>query len=146
MATTQARLASFINALGADIKNLLRFASVSTQTSAVTLNVSSAYMQLVDATSAAFSVTLPSTTTPGIRLKFRKIDGGTNAVTLLGTFLNPGSNITNLKLYAVGQEFEIVTTTTADTFRVISSSPAVVPSGTAHANLPDGTLFVEYTP
>lgn len=146
MATMQARLASLISAIGTDIKSLLRLTSVSTQTGAVTLTVNSAMTQLLDATSAAFSVTLPATTVPGIRFKFRKIDGGTNAATLLGTFLNPGSNITNLKLYGIGQEFEIVTTTTSGTFRIVASSAVMVPTGTAFTNLPDGTLFVEYTP
>src|SRR5687768_68974 len=103
MATLQARLGSLITAIGADVKAiqtaLTRRKTVETQTAAVTLTAASAETQLVDATAGAFSVTLLSTTEPGIRQKFRKIDGSTNAVTLLGTFLNPGANITNLKLY-----------------------------------------------
>lgn len=119
---------------------------LTTQTTTATLTTSSDRLQLCDATSAAFTITLPATTTAGKRFLLRKIDSPTNVVTIAGTFLNASGSLTNLKLYGYGQWFEIISTTTSGTWKIVENSAVAVPSGTSAANLPDGTLFIEYTP
>ena len=115
-----------------------------TKTTTATLTTNEKGTVLADATSAAFTITGPATTVPGIEFTVKKTDNGTNIVTIGGTFLNPSGNITNLKLYVPNQYHRFVTTTTSGTFRPLESSPVHAPAGTSTTGLPDGTIFMEY--
>lgn len=116
--------------------------TTTSRTSAFTLTTSSPRLQLC-APSASFNVTLPSTTTPDILFTFVKTDTDTTkTVTLLGTF----DGLTNIVMRGIRQRVTVATTTTADVFKIIEATEVVVPSGTSHANLPDGVQFTEYTP
>lgn len=59
--------------------------TVTSRTAAAALTTSNPEVQLCNATSAAFTVTLPSTSTAGIRFTIKKTDASANAVTVAGT-------------------------------------------------------------
>ena len=67
------------NAVAAGI-NAITMVPTATKTAAYTASVSD--LVLADATSAAFTVTLPTTPAPGSRVIVKKIDSSTNAVTV----------------------------------------------------------------
>lgn len=91
---------------------------LATITAATTLTTSSVQHQMANATTAAFNVTLPATTTAGYRFTIKKIDNSANAVTILGTI----DGATNYVLSAQWKYVTLVSTTTSGTWYIIGNN------------------------
>lgn len=92
--------------------------SITNRTGAVTLTTSNAEYQTADATSAAFTITLPSTTTSGYMFTIKKIDSSANAVTVAGTI----DGVTNYVLSNQYDSVTVVSTTTSGTWYTVKSA------------------------
>lgn len=91
----------------------------STQTAAVSLNnTTSTEYQMCNATTAAFTVTLPSITTAGYRYTIKKVDATANAVTIAGTI----DGATNYVLSAQYKYVTLVSTTTSGTWFIVGQN------------------------
>lgn len=92
--------------------------SITNRTGAVTLTTSNAEYQTADATSAAFTITLPATTTSGYMFTIKKIDSSANAVTVAGTI----DGVTNYVLSNQYDSVTVVSTTTSGTWYTVKSA------------------------
>jgi hypothetical protein len=96
--------------------NLAQAFSVKTTTYSMT--ASTDYGIYANATSGAFSVTPPATTTAGYEVIIKKTDASANAVTVVGTV----DGATNYSLGAQYKYVRLVTTTTSGTFYIIGNN------------------------
>lgn len=88
-------------------------------TAAKTLAVTDPSMQPCDATSGAFTVTLPSTTTPGLIYVIKKIDSTGNTVTVAATSID---GLASWPLPRNNSVVVVMSTATAGTWRVVASN------------------------
>lgn len=99
------------------VEGASKFGSV-TRTSAVTLTTSSQKYQIVDASSGAITITLPSTTTAGYEFTIKKIDASANAVTVAGTI----DGAVNFVLASRYKYVTLISTTTAGTWYIVANN------------------------
>ena len=103
--------------------------SVTSRTGAVTLTTSNSEYQAADATSGAFTITLPATATAGYIYTIKKVDASANAVTVAGTI----DGVTNYVLSNQYDSVTVISTTTSGTWYTVKpalSSSAVTLTGT----------------
>lgn len=91
------------------------------QTGAVTLTVNNQEYQLADATSAAFTVTLPSTTSAGQRFTIKKIDSSANAVTIKAGTAGTIDASNTFSLASQYKAVTVVSTSTSDKWYITGS-------------------------
>lgn len=103
----------------ATIVNQARRILIGTRTGAVTLTTSSSEYNTCDATTGAFNVTLPATTSAGLEITLKKIDVSLNAVTVLGT-IDGG---TNFALSTQHQWVTVVSTGVSGVWQIKNRSP-----------------------
>lgn len=92
--------------------------SVTGSVSATTLTTASVEYQLCNAAGAAYTITLPSTTTVGYRFTIKKVDATANAVTVAG-------NIDGATNYVLATQYKYVTvisTVTAGTWLIVGGN------------------------
>lgn len=77
----------------------------------------SAAVQPCNATGGAFNVTLPATTTPGVRFTIKKVDASANAVTIVATV----DGTVNPTLAAQWSSITVVSTSTSGTWYKVAS-------------------------
>ena len=95
---------------------------MATRTTAVTLTTASPLINFADATAAAFIVTLPATTTPGVTFIIKKIDTGANIVTVAATSIDGNASI----VLAKPNDFvTVVSTTGSGTWKVVGGNIGV---------------------
>lgn len=120
----------------------VRFSTLA-KTAAYTVTTSDPYLITGDATTAAFTITLPSTTTQGYIYTIKKIDSTSNAVsvTSAGTPLIDGA--TTVSLVAQYDFINVMSTTTAGTWRIVAKGLAAqTSSSTVTVNAQSGTSYV----
>lgn len=98
-----------------------RFGST-VRTSSVTLTATTSQYQFANATTASFTITLPSTTTAGMLFTIKKVDNSANTVTVTsaGTPLIDGQ--TTYVLATQWKYATFISTTTAGTWYVIANN------------------------
>jgi len=82
---------------------------------AATLTTAGAEVQTIDASGGAISITLPATTTPGVRFVIKKTDASANAVTVVGTI----DGATNYSLATQYQYVSIISTGTSGVWFIV---------------------------
>lgn len=90
-------------------------ADVLTLTAAATLTVDSPRIVLANATTAAFTVTLPTTTRPGVTFTVKRTSSGANAVTVGGTI----DGATNYALSTQHAFVEVMSTSTSGAWVIV---------------------------
>lgn len=108
-------LSGALNVTGTITTSRARVVSSAALTGAVTLATTSAEFQTADATSAAFTITLPSTSTPGYTFTIKKVDSSANAVTIAGTIDGVSAGYT---LAAQNETVTLMSTSVSGTWRV----------------------------
>jgi len=88
----------------------------------VSLNSTSLAVNLCDASSGPFTITLPSTTTPGYRYTIKKIDSSANVVTVTSAGTSFIDNVSSATLSYQNDWVEVVSTTTAGSWKVIGGN------------------------
>lgn len=88
------------------------------RTGAVSLTTGSITMNTGDATTGAFTITLPTTTTPGFIFTIKKVDSSANAVTVAGTI----DGATNYILATQYKYVTVISTTVSGAYYVIGNN------------------------
>ncbi|MBI3889634.1 hypothetical protein HY312_03630, partial [Candidatus Saccharibacteria bacterium] len=89
-----------------------------TSTTTITLTTASVEYQLCNAVSAAYTITLPATTTAGYRFTIKKVDSSANAVTIAGTV----DGATNYVLSAQYKYVTLISTTTSGSWLIVGGN------------------------
>jgi len=87
------------------------------RSSAITLAITTPEVQICDATTAAFNVTLPAVVTAGYRYTIKKIDATANAITVIGTI----DGATNYVLSTQNKYVTVISTTTSGVWYLIAA-------------------------
>lgn len=105
-----------------------------TRTATLSIGIHDKMLNYANASSGAMTLTLPSTTSPGVMFTIKKVDNTSNTVTIAGTI----DGATNYTLTAQNQAITLTSTATAGSWYTVSTNGANMSSATGVLPIANG--------
>lgn len=105
-----------------------------TRTTTVSIGIHDKLLNYANASSGAITLTLPSTSSPGVMFTIKKIDSSSNAVTVAGTI----DGATNYTLSSQNQSITVVSTATSGSWYTVGTNGANLAAATGVLPIANG--------